>query len=202
MPVTRTSLPGGAVVAVWYRWRASRLDWAPRSWAARSTAGRQAEVRIVGRANRARAASHGLIETSSQTVTPRRSTQPAVENSDMYRWSSTNTCSRRTVRRSSHSGRSWWAMVATDAWSRATCASRAIVTRSRKRRWTRASTVRSTQVAAADSPRPTAATSSSRRSPSSTPLPSRASHRASRASGRAAASDSRKEATSSPGSWR
>ncbi len=34
MPVTRTSLPGGAVVAVWYRWRASRLDWAPRSWAA------------------------------------------------------------------------------------------------------------------------------------------------------------------------
>jgi len=129
-------------------------------------------------------------------------THPAVENSDMYRWSSTNTWSRSTVRRSSHSGRSWWAMVATVAWRRATWASRAMVTRSRKRRWTRESTTRRTQVAADDSPRPAAAASSRRRSPSSTPLPSRASHRARSASGSAAASDSRKDATSSPGSCR
>ena len=39
MPVTRTSLPGGAVVARVKRWRARRFDWAPRSWATRSTAG-------------------------------------------------------------------------------------------------------------------------------------------------------------------
>ena len=39
MPVTRTSLPGGAVVATVNRWRARRLACAPRSCACRSTAG-------------------------------------------------------------------------------------------------------------------------------------------------------------------
>ena len=53
MPVTRTSLPGGAVVAVVKRCRASRLAGAPRSSAARSTPGRQAEVSTVGSANTA-----------------------------------------------------------------------------------------------------------------------------------------------------
>jgi hypothetical protein len=83
MAATRTSLPGGAVVAVWYRWRARRLAGAPRSWAARSTAGRQAEVPMAGRANRISSASRGLIESSSPTVTTSRRTHPAVENSDM-----------------------------------------------------------------------------------------------------------------------
>ncbi len=52
MPVTRTSLPGGAVVAIVKRCRAKphRLD-APRSWAARSTAGRHVDVSTVGSAN-------------------------------------------------------------------------------------------------------------------------------------------------------
>src|SRR5690242_11193662 len=54
MPVTRTSLPGLAVVAVVKRWRASRLNEATRSWAVRSTAGRQMEVNTVGRAKTAR----------------------------------------------------------------------------------------------------------------------------------------------------
>src|SRR6185295_1541411 len=47
MPVTRTSLPGGAVVAVVNRCRASRLLCAPRSWADLSTAGRHVEVSTV-----------------------------------------------------------------------------------------------------------------------------------------------------------
>src|SRR5436190_786147 len=48
MPVTLTSLPGAAVVAVANKWRASRLAEAPRSCATRSTAGRHVEVSTVG----------------------------------------------------------------------------------------------------------------------------------------------------------
>ena len=51
MPVIRTSLAGGAVVASVNRWRARRLDCAPRSCATRSTAGRQVEVTTVGSAS-------------------------------------------------------------------------------------------------------------------------------------------------------
>src|SRR5512141_1749523 len=43
MPMTRTSLPGDALVAVVNRWRARRPDGAPRSCADRSTAGRHVE---------------------------------------------------------------------------------------------------------------------------------------------------------------
>ena len=75
-----------------------------------------------------------------------------MEKTDMYMWSSTKTWSRSTARRSRYSGRSWWAIVATDAWSRATWDSSAMVTLSRKRRWTRVLTVRSSQVPAADTP--------------------------------------------------
>src|SRR5438105_7842077 len=120
IPVTLTSLPGGAVVAVRKRWRASRSWRAPRSWTARSTAGRHDEVTTVGAAKMARRASTGWIEASNPTVRPRRRIHPAVLNSDMYMWSSTKTWSRSTDRRSRYSGRSWWAMVATEAWRRAT----------------------------------------------------------------------------------
>ena len=99
---------------------------------------------------------------SSATVTPSRRIQPQVENSDMYMWSSTNTWLRSTESRSRYSGRSWCAMVATEACSRATCDSSAIVTLSRKRRCTRVLIVRRNQVAVADTPRPTAAASTSR----------------------------------------
>src|SRR5262249_19019427 len=44
IPVTRTSLPGDAVVTMVNRWRANRLAWAPRSWADLSTAGRHVDV--------------------------------------------------------------------------------------------------------------------------------------------------------------
>ena len=100
MPVTRTSLPGGAVVAVTNRCRANRLAGAPFSWASRSTAGRQDEVSTVGSANRASRASAGLIDISRATVTPSRRIQPTVENTDMYMWSSTKTWSRSTDSRS------------------------------------------------------------------------------------------------------
>ena len=59
IPVTRTSLPGEAVVATSNRCRARRVADAPRSSAARSTAGRHVEIRTVGSANSASAASAG-----------------------------------------------------------------------------------------------------------------------------------------------
>ena len=62
MPVTRTSLPGGAVVAVANRCRASRFAGAAPSWAARSTPGRHEAVSAVGRAKTASSASAGWIE--------------------------------------------------------------------------------------------------------------------------------------------
>ena len=84
MPVTRTSLPGGAVVAVVNRWRARRLVCAARSCAARSTAGRHVEVSAVGSANTARSASAMWIDARSATVTARRRIHPHVENTAMY----------------------------------------------------------------------------------------------------------------------
>ena len=75
----------------------------------------------------------------------------------MYMWSSTNTWLRSTESRLRYSGRSWCSMVATDACSRATCDSSAMVTLSRKPRCTRVLTVRRNQVAAADRPSATAA---------------------------------------------
>ena len=162
MPVTRTSLPGGAVVAIVNRCRASRLAGAPRSCAARSTAGRHVDVNTVGSANtreqqRAPDGSTPAARSSRRAAGSSRS----VENSDMYMWSSTKTWLRSIDSRSRYSGRSWCAIVATDACSRATCDSSAIVTLSRKRRCTRVLTVRRNQVAAADTPRPIAAASTS-----------------------------------------
>src|SRR5438552_8413544 len=200
IPVTLTSFPAGAVVAVRNRWRASRSWRAPRSWTARSTAGRHDEVITVGAAKTARSPSKGWIEASSPTVRTRRSTHPAVVNSDMYMWSSTNTWSRSTDRRSRYSGLSWWAMVATEAWRRATWDSRAMVTLSRKRRWTRVLTVRSSQVAVADKPNPTAAASTRPLRWCTRPWPRTASHRASKASGTAATRDRTKAASSRKGS--
>ena len=83
MPVTRTSLPGGAVVAVTNRCRASRYDGAARSWAARSTPGRHVAVSTVGTANTASRPSAGWIDINSPTVTPSRRIHPHVENTDM-----------------------------------------------------------------------------------------------------------------------
>ena len=91
MPVTRTSLPGEALVASVKRCRARRLCCATRSSTPRSTAGRQVAVQAVGAAKTASSTSAGWIETSSATVTPSRRNQPSVAKSDMYMWSSTNT---------------------------------------------------------------------------------------------------------------
>src|SRR5882672_10176546 len=93
-------------------------------------------------------------------------------------------------------------MVATEAWSRATCDSSAIVTLSRKRRCTRVLIVRRNHVAAADTARPTAATRTSPGEWSITPFPRSMSHRASSASGSAASWDSTNAASISRGSWR
>src|SRR5437667_3549667 len=68
MPVTRTSLPGVAVVAMSNRWRASRPDGAPRSYALRSTAGRQVDVSTVGAAKTASRASAGWMDIRSAIV--------------------------------------------------------------------------------------------------------------------------------------
>ena len=91
MPVTRTSLPAVAVVAMSNRWRARRLACAPRSYALRSTAGRHVEVSTVGSAKSASSASAGWIETSSAIVTASRRIHPHVVKSDMYMWSSMKT---------------------------------------------------------------------------------------------------------------
>ena len=82
--VSRTSLPGDAVVAMSNRCRASRFDDAPRSSACRSTAGRQVEVSTVGKANNTNAASAGCTDISKPIVTTSRSTQPQVVNNDIY----------------------------------------------------------------------------------------------------------------------
>ena len=51
MPVTRTSLPGAAVVAIVNKWRTSGLVCARRSCADLSTSGRHVDVNPVGMAN-------------------------------------------------------------------------------------------------------------------------------------------------------
>ena len=76
-----------------------------------------------------------------------------------------------------------------------------MVTRSRKRRWSREEITRSSQVSVAETPRPIAAAITRVSFPSTAPLPSSASHSAIRASGTAASSDSTNAVTSSRGSW-
>src|SRR5215210_5113274 len=93
-------------------------------------------------------------------------------------------------------------MVATDACSRATWASSAIVTLSRKRRCTRTLTVRSNHVAVAEIPSASAAMRTILPSCPSTPLPSSASHQAINASGNAASNTRTNAASMRPGSWR
>src|ERR1700736_1917987 len=93
-------------------------------------------------------------------------------------------------------------MVATDAWSCATCDSSAIVTLSRKRRCTRVLTVRRNQVAAVETPRPIAAPCTMPGLCSKTPLPSSMSHKARSASGSAASCDSTNATNIKRGSWR
>src|SRR5215472_4809895 len=93
-------------------------------------------------------------------------------------------------------------MVAIDACSLATWDSSAMVTLSRNRRCTRVLTVRRNHVAAADTPRPTAAPSTSPGRCSSTPCPSSISHKARSASGNAASCDNTSEASISRGSCR
>src|SRR4029453_8682292 len=73
-------------------------------------------------------------------------------------------------------------MVAIEAWIRATCDSRTIVTLSRKRRSTRVPTVRKIQVAAAETAKPMAAMCTRPGRFSSTPRPSSMSPKASNAS--------------------
>ena len=101
MPVTRTSLPGGAVVAMMNRWRASRSSGAPRS-SALALDRRAATPRSARSAARTRRAgpAPGGSTSSRPTVTPSRRIQPQVENTDMYMWSSTKTWSRSTESRS------------------------------------------------------------------------------------------------------
>src|SRR5439155_2072540 len=91
-------------------------------------------------------------------------------------------------------------MVATEACSRATCDSSAIVTLSRKRRWTRVLTVRRNHVAVADTASPNAAAYTRRGRCWMTPLPSSSSHSASSASGSADNCDNRNAMTISRGS--
>src|SRR6516165_2797001 len=104
-------------------------------------------------------------------------------------------------KRSRYSGRSWCSMVAMDACSFATWASKAIVTLSRNRRCTRVLTVRRNHVAA-DMPIPIAAPSTSPEWCSNTPLPSSISHKARSASGSAASWDSTSDANIIRGSCR
>jgi hypothetical protein len=100
MPVTRTSLAAGAVVAVMNRCLASRSSGATRSSTLRSTPGRHDETTTVGTAKNTSSTSTGLIDASSTNVTPNRRIQPAMVNTDRYMWSSTKTWLRRIERRS------------------------------------------------------------------------------------------------------
>ena len=167
---------------------ASRSACAPRSCAVRSTTGRQEVAATVGMAKKTSRISTGLTVASSTTVTARRRIQPAVENTDMYMWSSVKICSRSTDSRSRYSGRSWCAIVEILACSRATCDSRAIVTLSRKRRCTLVDTVCSSQVPTAETASATTAKRSRPALCSSSPLPSSSNQTASSASGSAATS--------------
>src|SRR5215469_5424098 len=202
MPSTRSSLPGEAAVVSVNRCLASRSFCAPCSWAVRSTTGRQEVAATVGMANRTSRISTGLTVARSATVMASRRIQPPVENTDMYMWSRVKTCSRSTDSRSRYSGRSWCAIVEIEAWSRATCASSAIVTLSRKRRCTLVETVCSSQVATAE----TASAMTAKRSRpafcSIRPSPSSLSQTASSASGSADTKASTNETPMSEGSQR
>lgn len=199
-PATRTSLPGEAVVPTVKRWSARRRDGAPASSARRSTAGRHDEAMTVGTANSASRSSTGLTAASSTRVITRRSTQPAVVKTDMYRWSRTKTWLRSTDSRSSSSGRSWWAMVTTEACRWATWDSRAMVIRSRNRRWTRVDTVMRNQVATPAAPSSRIVTRTVPSSPARRASASTAKPTASIASGTAASSARPKATTISAGS--
>ena len=101
MPVTRTSLAGGAVVAVWNRCSASRRFGAPASSTSRSTPGRQDDVATVGTAKSAEQQEHRADGGEEEHGHDRaRRIQPAVENTAMYMWSRTKTWSRRIDSRS------------------------------------------------------------------------------------------------------
>src|SRR5262249_10792636 len=202
MPSTRSSLPVAALVDSVNRCRARRSACAPRSWAARSTTGRQDVAATVGIANRTSVISTGFTLASRTTVTPRRRIQPAVEKTDMYMWSRVKICSRSTDSRSRYSGRSWCAIVEMPAWSRATWDSRAMVTLSRKRRWILVDTVASSQVATADTASATAANQSRPGLCWISPSPSSVNQTASSASGNAAARARTNDTPISAGSQR
>ena len=202
MPSTRSSLPEAAVVDSANRCLARRSACAPRSWAVRSTTGRQDVAATVGIANRTRVTSTGFTLASSATVTPRRRIQPAVANTDMYMWSRVKTCSRSTDSRSRYSGRSWCAIVEMLACSRATCDSRAIVTLSLNLRWILVDTVASSQVATVETARAATANRSRPGLCSSSPSPSSSNQTASSASGSAATRARTKATPISAGSYR
>ena len=157
MPVTRTSFPGGAVVADREQMTRQPLDCAPRSCAARSTAGspRRGQHRRHARTRRAAPAPDG------STPAGRRSRRAA--GSTRRSRTATCTCDRaRTPDRAASPGDRGYRAAPGARWSRSKPAaarratSSAIVTLSRNRRWTRVLTVRRNQVAVAETPRPTA----------------------------------------------
>ena len=76
MPVTRTSLPGAAVVAASNRCRARRCACAPCCSTARSTAGRHEAVATVGSAQRAREGQRG-VDGHEQADRHREAQDPA-----------------------------------------------------------------------------------------------------------------------------
>ncbi len=163
-----------------------------------STSGRQKAATAEGAAKAASRSSAGCTQANREKVKARRSSHASVVNNDMYMWSSTNTWLRSIDRRSRYSGRSWWAIETMVACRRATCASSAIVTLSRKRRCTRVLTVPRNQFAAALSAIPSAAAIASRVCCWITAAPSRASQTAVSAAGRAASCDSTSESAISP----
>jgi hypothetical protein len=91
IPVTRTSLPAAAVVAVVNRCSASRACEAACSSTRRSTAGRIEELNTGGRPNTTSSSNSGCTEASSARVTASRTNQPRVPSTDMYMWSRTKT---------------------------------------------------------------------------------------------------------------
>ena len=195
MPVTRTSLPGVAVVAG-EQMSAGVPPGAPRPTPC-ADGGPPRGCEDRRHREHCEKRESGMNRHEEAMVTPSRRIHPQVVTTDVCREHEhliAGTAGR------SGTGALRCAMVATDAWSRATCPSSAIVTLSRKRRWTRVLTVRRNHVAAADTPSATAAIRTSPRSPCRTPSPSSLNQRARSASGRALISERRNEARSNPGS--
>ena len=191
MPVTRTSLPGGAVVAMVNRWRASRLACAPRSCAGsldpgpprRRQHGRNREHREQHerRVNR-RQQRHRHAQPQNPAERGKQRHVHVVEHEHLIAQHGQPI----EILRAAPDARSSRPMPAVAR--RAT--SSAIVTLSRKRRCTRVLTVRRNHVAAVETPRPIAAPCTRPDRCSRTPLPSSISHSASSASGSAASCDS------------